>query len=62
MKEDPSCLSRLCDELFEREKHYFNPQKISKIQVTNAIRVMMMGVIGDGIDAEAAQLGVCWVE
>jgi hypothetical protein len=23
-------IGRLCDELFEREMHYFNPQKISK--------------------------------
>lgn len=33
LREDGSNLKKLCDDLFEREYHYFNPQKISKQQV-----------------------------
>ena len=31
-------LSKLCDDLFERERHYFNPQKISKVQVLELVQ------------------------
>ena len=47
-------LSKLCDDLFEKELHYFNPQKISKVQVMELLQKLQQQIYPTGANKENA--------
>ena len=47
-------MSKLCDDLFEKELHYFNPQKISKVQVMELLQKLQQQIYPTGANKENA--------
>ena len=47
-------MDAICDTLFEREKIYFNPQKISKQQVLELIQKLYVHIYGSNKENQAA--------